>query len=161
MFMVLSVMSESKYGNNNVLPLEPNVVVREMIDSRRTPVYVEGRSDDDNGPFISAGVNRRIKKIATDCMLLSDGDDFFSDCSNNSGSKIPGKRTCVSLSTRPLIIVRCTSEGSFENPSKTLKWFNDSIFAKKIVGQISVPGRLASAILFRMVNLEGLGSVKI
>ena len=102
MFIVSSVMSESKDGNNNVPvpPLEPNVVVHELIDPRRTPVSVDGRSDDDNGPFISTGVKKRKKKIVADCMLLSDVDDFFSDCSSNSGSKIPGKRTCVSLSDR-------------------------------------------------------------
>ena len=186
MLMISSIMNGSKDGNNNLPPLEPNVVIHDMIDPRRTPVYVDGRIDEDNEPFISAGMKKRKKKIAADRMMLSDGDDFFSDCSSNSGSKIPGKRTCVSLSdgggeygnenflyngndqpnargnldARPLIIIRCTGEGSFGNPSKTLKWFNESVFVKKLVGQITVPGRLASSIQFRVVNLEGLGRVK-
>ena len=59
-----------------------------------------------------------------------------------------------------MIIIRCTGEGSFGNPSKTLKWFNDSVFAKKLVGQISVPDRLTSILQFRLVNFEDLNKVK-
>ena len=145
-------------------PIEPTALVHQMIDPRKTPVYVEGRTDDeDQRPFTISSWNRkRKKKIAVDRMQLSDGDqDFFGEDSNDEGgSNVPEKRTCVSLSdeggecgsknfsyngndqsrvsgvkgnevndNHPLIILRCVGGGSFGNPTKTLKWFNESIFA--------------------------------
>ena len=67
------------------------------------------------------------------------GDFLYNenDQSGQSGTK-------GDLPTLPLIIILYTGEGSFKNSSKTLKWFNNSVFAKKLVGQISVPGRLTA-----------------
>ena len=70
-------------------PIEPTVVIHQMVDMKKTPVYVEGRTDDeDTRPFINASVKKRKKRIAVDRMQLSDGDqDFFdSDSSEDGGS---------------------------------------------------------------------------
>ena len=54
-------------------PIEPTVLVHQMIDPKKTPVYVEGRTDDeDQRPFTISSWNRkRKKKIAVDRMQLS------------------------------------------------------------------------------------------
>ena len=59
----------------------------------------------------------------------------------------------------PLVIIRAKEVGAFLNPKKTLQAFSDSIFVKKLVGQLSVKGK-GTSIHFRVCDLTGLDGLE-
>ena len=112
--------------------------------------------DDVNSPYQKARCKRKKKNKNGERMDLSDGDkEFYSSSESDLDQNMPPKRTFVSSSSfsgdhgnltssqvvnndingnmgdigannLPLIIMRVVGNGSFGNPNKTLKWFDDS-----------------------------------
>ena len=109
-------------------------------------------SDGDENFFSEDSNEEGVSKVPEKrtCGSLSDGGGECRSANfsynRNDQSRLSEQVGDVGNDKHPLIILRCVGQGSFGNPTKTLKWFNDSVFVKKLIGQISVPGRQSSSL---------------